>query len=204
MRIHKVKPSEIFNFNATGVLFIPNFTAIPCYPHFIPYLSVVDCIHVTLKLQLYKVAVTERSICTVSIGKKLQVFTKTDVTYEWKMYRLEFYSIMFAMNWEMKYCPYITTKSKFTIKHQLQATTLTSHKLMTITKNKACKEVTDFFSKLFSHVLHFFHRSSHILKGIAPIFVLFKGVKVKCAPFQQVMSVVQTVYRVHDTVFNPY
>jgi len=37
-----------------------------------------------LKLQSYKVAATERSICTVSIGKnKLQVLTKTDVTYEW-------------------------------------------------------------------------------------------------------------------------
>jgi len=156
MRIHKVKPSEIFNFNATGVLFIPNFTAIPCYPHFIPYLSVVDCIHVTLKLQLYKVAVTERSICTVSIGKKLQVLTKTDVTYEWKMFRLKIYSIMFAMNWEMKCCPYITTKSKFTIKHHLQATTLTWRELMTITKNKACKDVTDIFQNCLPMFCTFF------------------------------------------------
>ena len=36
-----------------------------------------------LKLQPYKVAVTERSICTVSIEKnKLHVFTKTHTTYK--------------------------------------------------------------------------------------------------------------------------
>ena len=36
----------------------------------------------------YEVAATERSICTVSIGKnKLTVLLKTDVTYEWSYVR---------------------------------------------------------------------------------------------------------------------
>ena len=34
------------------------------------------------ELQPYKVAVTERSICSANISK-LQVFTKTDVSYKW-------------------------------------------------------------------------------------------------------------------------
>jgi len=107
-----------------------------------------------VKLQLYKVAVT------------LQVLAKTDVTYEWKMYKLKICSIMFAMNWEMKYCPYITTKSKFTIKHQLQAITLTWHELMTITKNETCKEVTDFFFKIVYSCMRFYAWFSQIRSHI--------------------------------------
>ena len=42
------------------------------------------CILKAFKLQPYKVAETERLICTVSIEKnKLQVFPKTYVTYGW-------------------------------------------------------------------------------------------------------------------------
>ena len=40
-----------FQCNRSGIY--SKFHAIPCYPHFIPYLSVVDCTHVTLMLNKF-------------------------------------------------------------------------------------------------------------------------------------------------------
>ena len=127
---------------------IAYFFQIPFYYIFIIYVNTYPNVFAgkvsASYSKIFKVAATERSICTVSIWKiNHWRFLKWMQLTNGVNYGLEFCTIMFVMNWRMNYWvsyslyfpPLPQTKSKSMKKHWSWTTTSTSHKQMAITYN---------------------------------------------------------------------